>query len=91
MFQYTIYGISRSKFKVRAEDIGRSFRSILYFYYGIIEIYIFESDRIYMDIMIRDIERKDLGSVAIIWRDVLGYPSITEESIAETYEKMKDG
>lgn len=52
MFQYTIYGISLRKFKVRAEDIGRSFRSILYFYYGIIEIYIFESDKICMDIVI---------------------------------------
>lgn len=43
-----------------------------------------------MDIVIREIERKDYRSAAMIWRDVLGYPSITEESIAETYEKMKD-
>lgn len=43
-----------------------------------------------MDIVIREIERKDYQSTATIWRDVLGYPSITEESLAETYQKMKN-
>lgn len=42
-----------------------------------------------MDIVIREIERKDYQSAAMIWRNVLGYPSITEESLAETYQKMK--
>lgn len=42
-----------------------------------------------MDIVIREIESKDYASVAAIWRDVLGYLSVTEESIAKIYEKMK--
>ncbi len=38
--------------------------------------------------MIKEIERKDHGAVAAIWRDVLGYLPVTEESVAKTYEKM---
>lgn len=43
-----------------------------------------------MNIVIREIESKDYASVAAIWREVLGYLSVTEESAAKTYEKMKD-
>jgi len=42
-----------------------------------------------MNIVIREIESKDYASVAAIWRNVLGYLSVTEESIVGTYEKMK--
>lgn len=41
-----------------------------------------------MDTVIREIESKDYSSVAVIWRDVLGYLPVTEESVAKTYEKM---
>ncbi len=43
-----------------------------------------------MNIVIREIERKDYGAVAAIWRDVLGFSSVTDESVIQTYEKMKD-
>lgn len=43
-----------------------------------------------MDIVIREMERKDYGSIAAIWRDVLGYLSETEETVGKTCEKMKD-
>ena len=42
-----------------------------------------------MDIHIREIESKDYTSAAAIWRDVLGFSSVTDESVIETYEKMK--
>lgn len=42
-----------------------------------------------MDIVIREIESKDYASVAAIWRDVLGYMSVTDEDVVKTYEKMK--
>lgn len=42
-----------------------------------------------MDIVIREIESKDYASVAAIWRDVLGYLSVTDEDVVKTYEKMK--
>ncbi len=42
-----------------------------------------------MDILIRKIESKDYTSAATIWRDVLGFSSVTDESVIETYEKMK--
>lgn len=42
-----------------------------------------------MDIVIREIESKDYLSVAEIWRDVLGYLSVTDEDVVKTYEKMK--
>lgn len=42
-----------------------------------------------MDIQIRKIESKDYTSVAAIWRDVLGFSSVTDKSVSETYEKMK--
>ncbi|MBD5495702.1 MAG: hypothetical protein HDR12_15395 [Lachnospiraceae bacterium] len=42
-----------------------------------------------MDIIIREIESKDYLSVAAIWRDVLGFLSVTDENAIETYEKMK--
>lgn len=42
-----------------------------------------------MDVIIREIERKDYISVAIIWRDVLGFLSVTDEDAVKTYEKMK--
>ena len=42
-----------------------------------------------MNILIREIESKDYTSAAAIWRDVLGFSSVTDESVIETYEKMK--
>ena len=42
-----------------------------------------------MNIIIRKIESKDYLSVAAIWRDVLGFFSVTDENAIETYEKMK--
>ena len=42
-----------------------------------------------MDIHIRKIESKDYTSAAAIWRDVLGFSSVTDENVSETYEKMK--
>lgn len=42
-----------------------------------------------MNIVIREIERKDYEAVAAIWRDVLGFSSATDESVARTYGKMK--
>lgn len=42
-----------------------------------------------MNIMIREIERKDYVSVAAIWRDVLGFLSATNENVIATYKKMK--
>lgn len=42
-----------------------------------------------MDVVIREMERKDYGPIAAIWRDVLGYLSETEETVAKTCEKMK--
>ena len=43
-----------------------------------------------MNIVIREIECKDYLSVAAIWRDVLGFLSVTDENAIETYEKMKE-
>lgn len=43
-----------------------------------------------MDIVIREIECKDYGSVAAIWRDVLGILTATDENVIGTYEKMKN-
>ena len=42
-----------------------------------------------MDIIIREIESKDYTSVTAIWRDVLGFLSVTDEAVVKTYEKMK--
>lgn len=42
-----------------------------------------------MNIVIRKIESKDYISIAAIWRDVLGFSSITDENVAKTCEKMK--
>ena len=42
-----------------------------------------------MNIVIREIERKDCVSAAAIWRNVLGFSSVTDESVISTYEKMK--
>lgn len=42
-----------------------------------------------MKVMIREIESKDYISVAALWRDVLGFLSVTDENVFETYEKMK--
>ena len=42
-----------------------------------------------MNIVIREIESKDYVSIAAIWRDVLGFSSVTDENIIQTYEKMK--
>ena len=42
-----------------------------------------------MDIHIREIESKDYTSAAAIWRDALGFSSVTDENVIETYEKMK--
>lgn len=42
-----------------------------------------------MDIVIREIESKDYTSVTAIWRDVLGFLSVTDETVIKTYEKMK--
>ena len=42
-----------------------------------------------MNILIREIESKDYTSAAAIWRDVLGFSSITDENVVGTYEKMK--
>ena len=39
--------------------------------------------------IIREIENKDYLSVAAVWRDVFGPLSITDESFAQTCEKMK--
>lgn len=44
---------------------------------------------IVMNVVVREIESKDHISVAAIWRDVLGFSSVTDEAVAETYEKMK--
>ncbi len=43
-----------------------------------------------MNIVIREIESKDYISVAAIWRDVLGFSSVTDETVISTYEKMKN-
>ena len=37
-----------------------------------------------MDIHIRKIESKDYTSAAAIWRDVLGFSSVTDENVVET-------
>lgn len=42
-----------------------------------------------MDIVIRGIESKDYTSVTAIWRDVLGFLSVTDETVIKTYEQMK--
>ena len=42
-----------------------------------------------MNIVIREIESKDYVPAAAIWRDVLGFSSVTDESVIQTYEKMK--
>lgn len=42
-----------------------------------------------MDIVIRELESKDYISVAAIWRDVLGFSTVTDEAVVKTYEKMK--
>lgn len=42
-----------------------------------------------LDIVIREIESKDYISVSAIWRDVLGFSSVTDETVAKTCEKMK--
>ena len=42
-----------------------------------------------MNIVIREIESKDYTSVTAIWRDVLGFLSVTDETVIKTYEKMK--
>lgn len=42
-----------------------------------------------MDVVIREIESKDYISVSAIWRDVLGFSSVTDEKAVQTYEKMK--
>ena len=41
------------------------------------------------NIVIREIESKDYVSVAAIWRDVLGFSSVTDENVIQTYERMK--
>lgn len=43
-----------------------------------------------MNITIREIESKDYGSVAAIFRDVLGILQATDEAVTKTCEKMKD-
>ncbi len=43
-----------------------------------------------MNIIIREIEKKDYISVAAIWRNVLGFLPATDESVTRTYEKMKN-
>ena len=35
-----------------------------------------------MDVVIREMERKDYSPIAAIWRDVLGFFSETEETVA---------
>lgn len=42
-----------------------------------------------MNIVIREIESKDYTFVTAIWRDVLGFLSVTDETVIKTYEKMK--
>ena len=42
-----------------------------------------------MNVVIREIESRDYGAVAAIWRDVLGFVSVTDENAADTYEKMR--
>ena len=42
-----------------------------------------------MDIVIREIESKDYISITAIWRDVLGFLSVTDEIVVKTCEKMK--
>lgn len=42
-----------------------------------------------MNIVIREIESKDYASVTEIGRDVLGVLRATEETVIQTYEKMK--
>ena len=42
-----------------------------------------------MNIIIREIESRDYVSVAAIWRDVLGILLATDETVINTYEKMK--
>ena len=42
-----------------------------------------------MNIVIREIERKDYASVTAIGRNVLGVLRATEETVTQTYEKMK--
>ncbi len=40
-------------------------------------------------IVIREIESKDYTSIAAIWHDVLGFLSVTYETVVQTCEKMK--
>lgn len=42
-----------------------------------------------MGIVIREIESKDYISVSAIWRNMLGFSSVTDETVAKTCEKMK--
>lgn len=42
-----------------------------------------------MDIHIREIESKDYTSAAAIWRDVLGFSSVTDKNVIETYENKR--
>ncbi len=43
-----------------------------------------------MNIVIREIKSKDYKSVAILWRDVIGVSSVTDNMVTVTCEKMKD-
>lgn len=42
-----------------------------------------------MDIVIREIESQDYISIIAIWRNALGLLSVTDENVAQTFEKMK--
>lgn len=42
-----------------------------------------------MNIVIREIDCKDYGPIAAIWHEVFGLSSVTDETVAKTFEKMK--
>ena len=44
---------------------------------------------IIMNIIIREIESKDYLSITAIWRDALGRLPVSDENVAQTFEKMK--
>ena len=47
------------------------------------------SNKIDMNIVIREIENEDYISIIAIWRGALGLLSATDENVAKTFEKMK--
>ena len=57
--------------------------------WNIVESCAGRSNKIDMNIVIREIESKDYISIIAIWRGALGLLSATDENVAKTFEKMK--